>query len=251
MINIQSNFRAIAIPVRHHLTDCAKRVIEQNRRFFAKATCFPCVLLVERTFGDLGRFKVSVVAESKKRISIGIFGMSAILVEKNNLDPSGKTFNILHFEGDDHGNCFLFVYSWLCLEQYCEYHFNCHPDEMDIDKLIKRIIKETYWGSCGHAKLGSGEISEPVPDFMIADEKVFRLTQVTKEGVFLGVETSDDRISYFMDYQPSADVSVYSEEELRKVYAIIDRHEKEYDEKPWLFSPLISNPPVFSPHTFN
>lgn len=53
MINIQSNFRAIAIPVRHHLTDCVKRVIEQNRRFFAKAASFPCVLLVE----NLWRFR--------------------------------------------------------------------------------------------------------------------------------------------------------------------------------------------------
>ena len=251
MINIQCNFRAIAHSVRHHLTDCATRIVEQNHRFFVKATSFPCVLLVERTFGDLGRYKVSIVAESKKRISIGIFGMSAVLVERNNLDSSGKTFNILHFEGDDRGNCYLFVFSWLCLEEYCQHHYGCHPDEIDIDKLIKRIIKETYFGSRGHCKLAPGEFGEPVQDFMIADEKVYRLSEVTKEGVFFGVETSDERIAYFMGYQPSADVSAYSEEDLRKVYDIIDRHEKEYDEKPWLFSPLISDPPSFTPHKFN
>ena len=64
MINIQCSFRTIAKSVRHYLSDYGLRVIEQNHRFFAKATSFPCVLLVERTFGDLGRFKVSVVGES-------------------------------------------------------------------------------------------------------------------------------------------------------------------------------------------
>lgn len=251
MINIQCNFRTIAKSVRHYLSDYGLRVIEQNHRFFAKATSFPCVLLVERTFGDLGRFKVSVVGESKKRMSLGIFGMSAVLVEKNNLDPSGKTFNILHFEGDDYGRCYLFVYSWVCLEQFCQHHFGCQPDEIDLDKLIKRLIKETYWGSRGHAKMGTGEFSEPVKDFTIADEKVYRLSEVTREGAFFGFETQDEQISYFMTYQPTADISAYSEEELSKVYDIIDRQQQEYDDKPWLFSPLISNPPAFTPHKFN
>lgn len=29
MINIQTNFRAISIPVRHHLTDCPQHFIER------------------------------------------------------------------------------------------------------------------------------------------------------------------------------------------------------------------------------
>ena len=122
---------------------------------------------------------------------------------------------------------------------------------MDLDKLIKCLIKETYWGSRGHAKMGTGEFSEPVKDFTIADEKVYRLSEVTREGAFFGFETQDEQISYFMTYQPTADISAYSEEELSKVYAIIDRQQQEYDDKPWLFSPLISNPPAFTPHKFN
>lgn len=251
MINIQSNFRSVAKSVRQYMTDCGRRVIEQNRRFFAKATSFPCVLLADRTFGELGRFKVSVVAESKKRISLGIFGVSAVLVEKNNLDSSGKSFNILHFEGDDYGSSYLFVFSWLCLEQYCQHYYGCQPDEVDIDKLVKRIIKETYWGSRGHLKLGTGELSEPVKDLMIADEQVYRLSEVTRDGAFFGVETKDERIAYFMHYQPTADISAYSVEELKKVHGIIDRQQKEYDDKPWLFSPLVSAPPAVTPQKIN
>lgn len=251
MINIQCSFRTIAKSVRHYLSDYGLRVIEQNHRFFAKATSFPCVLLVERTFGDLGRFKVSVVGESKKRMSLGIFGMSAVLVDNNELDSSGKTFNILHFEGDDYGNCYLLVYNWLCLEKFSRCYFECHPDEIDIDKLIKRLIKVTYWGSRGQAKFGTGEFSEPVKDFTINNEKCYRLSDVTKEGAFFGVETQDEKISYFTDFRSSSELYSYSEEDLKQVYAIIDRQQQEYDDKPWLFSPLISNPPAFTPHKFN
>lgn len=251
MINIQTNFRSISKTVRSYMSDFALRIIEQNHRFFAKATSYPCVLLVERTIGDLGRFKVSVVAESKKRTRLGLFGMSAVLVEKNNLDPSGKSFNILHFEGDDYGKCYLFVYNWVCLEQYCQHHYGCQPDEIDINKLIKRLIKETYWGSRGHGKLGTGELSEPDKDITIAGEKVYRLSQVTKEGAFFGVETQDEQISFFMIYHPTAEITAYPEEELRKVHALIDRKMKEYDDEPWLFSPLVSNPPALPPNKFN
>lgn len=251
MINIQSNFRAIARDVRRYMMESAPKVVSQNRRVFAKATSFPSVILADRTFGDLGRLKLSVVAESKKRFTMGIVGISAVMIERNNLDPDGNTFNILHFEGDDYGNTFLFVYTWLMLEDYSRHHFGCSATDIPVDRLLKRLIRETYWGSRGHAMYGKGDIAQPDEDFKIMDEPTYRATQVTKEGVLFGQETKDQLMTMYLSYHPSDTVKAYSTEELEKVYALMDRQRQEYDDKPWLFSPMVAAFPNFTPHVIN
>ncbi len=251
MINVQSNFKEIAPIVRRYMMEYGMKAFEQNRRAFAKATSFPFVLLADRAFGELGRVKVSVVAESKKRFSMGIVGLSVIMVEKNNLDSDGKTFNILHFEGDDMGNNYLFVYMWTMLEDYSQHHFGCSAVDVSLDRLVKLLIKETYWGSRGHGMLSTGAIAQPVHDFKIMDEPTYRASQVTKEGVLFGQETKDRRMTMYLTYHSSDEVRSYSPEDLEKVYKIMDRHQQEYDDKPWLFSPMIAAIPKFTPHSIN
>ena len=251
-LEVDFDFNYLTKTVRKYMYDAGVKICEQNHRYFAKATSFPCVLLSDRTFGDLGRFKISVVAETKKRLSKGLVGISSLKISPASSDPEVKWYHVFHFEGSDQGDSVVYVYSVYFLEIYAQHRFGCSMVDVDVDRLLRSLIKETYWGNRGHGMYGEGEISQPVDDVLLMGKPSYRCTMVTKEGVCYGFEAKEQNVVLYYNYKSLSEAEEYTSDVLEVVHRYMDNMERRYDENPLLYSPMASMmKTTFLPHKLN
>ena len=240
MYNFDLDYSSHYDDIRHRMMDCARGILEQNRRAFAKATKFPFVCLKDRSFGNLGTIKVSVVAESKSRMHKGVIGVSAFQVIETAPDEDGRTgYGLLHFEYNDNGGHYLYFLTPPFLAEYARHRLGRSLEDVPVDTVIKNYVKDSYWGSNGHCMLSADKaLAAPSENALINGQPSYFVTFVIDGGVCFGLENKEKNIHVYYTYKQDEDVEEYSDEELKKVHDLMESKRRDFDENPWLYSPL-------------
>ena len=254
MYNVLLDYEGQYVDIRRRMMDKAHGILEQNRRAFIKATRFPYVCVKDRVLGDLGSFKISVVAESKSRLKMGIVGVSAFKVfEVPDEDGNNSGYySLLHFEYNDDSSHFLYYLLPTFIEDYVKHRFGKGVKDVPVDTVIKSFVKDSYWGSNGHLMLSPDKgLSSPLEDTLINNQPCWGVSFVIESGVCFGFENKAKNIQVYFAYKREEDVNEYSNEDLAKVHDLMDAKRRDFDNNPWLYSPLAANLNDFDHNTVN
>ncbi len=241
MYNFVLEFDGMYDDIRSRMMEHAGKILEQNRRAFIKAAQFPYVCVKDRTLGDMGRFKISVVAESKSRMSKGIIGVSAFKVHevKDKEGHATGNYGLLHFEFNDTGGHYLYFLTPPFISSYVTQRFGKPAAEVPMDTVVKAFVRDSYWGSNGHMMAHPDKaLSAPSENTHINGQPCWHVSFVIDGGVCFGLENRERNIHVYFTYKTEDNVEEYTAEDLAKVHEIMEARRRDFDENPWMYSPF-------------